>query len=292
MPPITEHQSSHTTKLLLLGHSGAGKTGALASLAAAGYNLRILDLDNGLDILKDYLSSPKSPYMKNGADYSKTVCFQTLTDEMKQVGGNVFPVRATVWQRVMNQLQGWDDGAIKLGKLVSWTDTDILVVDSLSTLARAAFNFDLQMNGFIGRMPTQNEARRSVWRAQDLLRGFLDLIYDDNIKANIILTAHITFASDFGSPKKDDQGNMDFSSVQGFPNAIGKALSPHIPRWFNSMLIARTVGAGIHAKHKIFTSSQMIDGVVITGKTSAPSKVAAEYPLESGLADYFKALRT
>lgn len=292
MPPITEHQSSRTTKLLLLGHSGAGKTGALASLAQAGYNLRILDLDNGLDILKDYLSSPKSQYMRNGADYSKSVTFQTLTDEMKQSGGTVYPVRATVWQRVMTQLDGWTDGTEKLGKLATWTEKDILVVDSLSTLAQAALNFDHQMNGFLGKSPTQNEARRSVWRAQDLLRGFLNLIYDENIKANVILTAHITFASDMGSPQKDAQGNTDWTSVQGFPNAVGKALSPHIPRWFNSVLVARTVGAGQHAKHRIYTSSQMIDGVVITGKTSAPSKVLAEYPLESGLADYFKALRS
>ena len=36
------------TKCILLGDSGTGKTGALASLVKAGYKLRVLDLDNKL----------------------------------------------------------------------------------------------------------------------------------------------------------------------------------------------------------------------------------------------------
>ena len=52
MPSLANHQSNEFTKLLIEGDSGSGKTGALASLVKAGYKLRILDMDNGLDALK------------------------------------------------------------------------------------------------------------------------------------------------------------------------------------------------------------------------------------------------
>ena len=60
MPALGQHQSSDIVKMLFIGPSGAGKTGALASLASAGYNLRILDMDNGLDVLANVLNNPKT----------------------------------------------------------------------------------------------------------------------------------------------------------------------------------------------------------------------------------------
>ena len=64
MPALGQHQSSDIVKMLFIGPSGAGKTGALASLASAGYNLRILDMDNGLDVLANVLNDPKKPLLE------------------------------------------------------------------------------------------------------------------------------------------------------------------------------------------------------------------------------------
>ena len=55
MPKGSQHSSASLTKMLLIGESGSGKSGALASLAAADYKLRILDFDNGLDFLMRYM---------------------------------------------------------------------------------------------------------------------------------------------------------------------------------------------------------------------------------------------
>ena len=55
MANISKHKSTSVTKLLLCGVSGSGKTSALASLANAGKKLRILDYDDGLDILPEFL---------------------------------------------------------------------------------------------------------------------------------------------------------------------------------------------------------------------------------------------
>ena len=56
MASIKNHTSVDVTKLLLVGDSGSGKTASLATLANAGYKLRILDFDNGLDILPEFLT--------------------------------------------------------------------------------------------------------------------------------------------------------------------------------------------------------------------------------------------
>jgi hypothetical protein len=45
---MLEHESNSIVKAMLAADSGSGKTGALACLVDAGFNLRILDFDNGL----------------------------------------------------------------------------------------------------------------------------------------------------------------------------------------------------------------------------------------------------
>ena len=74
MANIKTHKSAEYTKLMLVGDSGSGKTTALASLANAGYNLRILDFDDGLSILPEFLNK----------DAVKNVSFVTCKDSLGQ----------------------------------------------------------------------------------------------------------------------------------------------------------------------------------------------------------------
>jgi len=74
MANISKHKSADYTKLMLVGDSGAGKTSALASLANAGYNLRILDFDDGLSILPEFLNK----------DAVQRVSYVTLKDGLGQ----------------------------------------------------------------------------------------------------------------------------------------------------------------------------------------------------------------
>lgn len=302
--------------MLLIGDSGSGKTGALASLAAAGYNLRILDLDNGADILANYINTPGSPYA--AARTPGRVIFETLTEPMKKTAdGRVVPAKSTVWPETIRMLDHWqefkrnDDGKLildettkkpilvrDLGKLSSWTAQDILVIDTLTMLATAAFNFDSFLNGKLGLEGTragwtQNEHRRAIGRAQDMLEKFLQYLYDASIPCNVIVNAHITYVRDQGAgapePSGENSGEGLLAGVpeHGYPSALGRALSPRIPRYFNSVLYIRADGSGSAARHKIFTKSQGVVNV----KSSAPLKVKPFYPIETGLADYFRDLR-
>ena len=116
------------------------------------------------------------------------------------------------------------------------------------------------------------------------------MLYDSSIKCNVIVTSHITMVTDAGGSPKVEEGTFA-QTPTGYPSALGRALSPHIPRYFNSMLIARTVGAGPSAKHKIFTSAQNLGSQIIAGKTSAPLKAKPEYGLEWGLSEYLRDIR-
>jgi len=266
--------------MLFLGNSGTGKTGALASLADAGYNVRILDLDNGAEILVNLLTSSKSRYSKEAAS-RVSVC--TLTEPMRNLNGKLIPVKATVWVNLVKMLDHWKDGEEDLGKITTWGPKEVLVIDSLSMAANAAMNFHLQMNGRLVQGSTGNEYRRDIGGAQGLVENLLQLLFDDGIKCNVIVNSHIAYVDDPGQGEIDP----DKRDQTGYPNAVGKALSPKIPRYFNSCLMAKTEGAGSATKHKIFTKSQGM----VNLKSSAPLDVQVSYPLETGLADYFKALQ-
>jgi hypothetical protein len=291
---IAQHQSATTTKLLLIGHSGSGKTGALAALAAAGYKLRILDFDNGLDILRNYLTDPQSPYVRANPKCADNVDFVTCTDKMRNVAGNIMCAKAEAWQRATSMLVHWKYGegasAVDLGKITDWGSDTILVVDSLSMAATAALNFHLQMNGKLGQARTQNEARRDIGATQGHLRKMLELLYDDSIKCNTIVNSHITMVTESGlGPQSEEfkEGGGNGEAPKGFPSAIGRALSPIIPRFFNNVLFVDTAGSGMSAKHKIYTKSQ---GAILV-KSTAPLRVKAEYEIANGLAEFFAAVR-
>lgn len=284
MPSIASHQSAQSTKLLFIGDSGGGKSGALASLPAAGYNLRIVDTDNGLDVLKNLLTDPNSSYMRQDPRSAERVHFVTLTDKMKNVNGKLMPTAATVWTRAIGLLQDWKEPELdaegkpipgkfinQLGPITTWGPQDVLVIDSLTMLSNAALAFVLSMNGRLGQHPQLQD-----WGAgQGLVEGLLQMLYDENVKCNVIVNCHITFIGDEGQP------------TRGYPNTLGKALPPKVGRYFNTILMARSTGQGTNIKRKILTNT---NGVVEL-KNTAPLKVQAEYPLETGLADYFKAVR-
>jgi len=295
MAPIALHSSGTSTKLLLIGDSGAGKTGALMSLAAAGYRLRILDFDSGADILRNYATGAESPYIKQCPTVAANIDVITCTDMMKAIGGALQPVRATAWQKAIEMMMHWKETAViegkptitnDLGKLVEWGEKDILVIDSLTMAASAARNYHLQLNGKLGQARTQNEYRRDVGATQSIIRTLLETLYSDGIKCNIIVNSHITLVTESGLGPQSEEARGE--SSRGYPSSVGRALSPLIPRYFNSCLTIDTEGSGPSAKHYIYTKFR---GNVLL-KTPAPLKVKDKYEISNGLAEYFAAVRS
>jgi hypothetical protein len=294
MPSLKDHHRSTSTKMLLIGDSGSGKTGALAALAADGYNLRILDFDNGLSALVEYLTTPSSLYVagkppfKPVPDAVGRVHYSTCTDEMKQANGRIWAKKAEAWAKALKLLDNWEEDGVKFGPLSSWGPKDILVIDTLTKMCDVAMNHHLQMNAALGTVRTQNEWRRDIGAVQQMVRDVLQLLFDKNVACNVIINSHITMVNDQGvAPGADGTS----SSATGYPSAVGRALSPHIPRWFDSVLIAKATGSGTAVRRQIFTGPQNVAGQIVNAKNAAPLSVKPTYGLELGLAEYFRAVR-
>lgn len=267
MPELGSNLEQLPVKMLLIAHSGFGKTGSLASLAAAGYKLHILDYDNGTEVLLGYLDK----------QYWPNVEYETFTDKFKVLGDKAMPLTALAWQQGIQKLDKW---------ITAHNTTEhIMVLDSLTMISQAAFRHILYLNKRLGTRPYQSD----FGEAQRLIEDLLAFLYSKDVKCHIIVNSHISY---IGGPdpnadenKKDEQNSDTVKPLQGLPTSIGKALSPNIPRYFNNMVVGKVVGEGSGALRQLYT----VPMDLVPAKTSV--KLKASYPIATGLADIFKALR-
>ena len=259
-------------KLLVCAESGSGKTGALASLAATGYNLRVLDLDNNSRVLASLLTDPESPYVKANPKVAERLqSVIGLSEKRVATGGKLGMAKAEVWSKACGLLEKWKDGELDLGSITTWGVQDVLVVDSFTRLGESAMRFIQAMNGRLNAHPYQSD----YGEAQGLVKSFLEIVSDPEVKCNVILNCHIQSVEDTDGVSRD------------FPKAPGKAIAKDIATYFGSLLYITKTGVGTNVKRVLKTVPTGTLGV----KNTAPFRVAPEYPIESGLASYFAAVR-
>lgn len=265
-------------KLLLIGDSGNGKTGALVSLIKAGYNLRILDYDNGADIIKNILRDEGKSEL-----FDKHVNRQVVTDNFRIVGVNIIPT-ATAYNQGIKHIGNWPDN---LGPITTWTDKDIFVLDSLTFAGKAATRFCLNLNGRIADLPGWND----YFAAQGMLEKLCGLLYSEAVKCHVIVISHVREVAKTHQ-ELDSKGRPitveEEGSRKGYAETgAGKALSPVIGRYFNSVLLVDIEGSGAGTRRIIRTVPHENIGL----KNSAPGAVRPTYPIATGLAEYFAAVR-
>lgn len=269
MPTLNKHQSNEYTKLLIEGDSGSGKTGALTSLVREGYKLRILDMDNGLETLKQFI-------LKECPEKIENVEFRTLRDKRKASPlGAVIEGQPKAFISALTMLDRWrykdgEGNETDLGVPAEWGSDCILVIDSLTFLSDAAFDFREPLT------PKSSQGKydvRAVYKdAQDAVENVLALLTSESFRTNVIVISHIRYVDNPDGTKK------------GYPTAVGSALSPQIPRYFNSVALCQTSAGGKRTIQTVATA--MIDL-----KNPKPFAMAPSYPIETGLADFFKVLR-
>jgi|SRR5215831_4202377 len=277
MPTLDKHHSSTITKLLLIGDSGSGKTGALVSLILAGYKLWIMDFDNGVDIIVNLLKKSKPELL--GA-----VNAVVLTDTFRVDRARVVPTTASAWPRGVGLLSKWEDH----GSIETFGPKDVIVVDSLNFAGRCAMRHIQHLNGRLSVPPQLQDFRDG----QLLVESLCQMLYSDAIKCNVLCLTHLR---EIGQQQDvvDDKGRVRTvevpGTVKGFPETgTGRALSPTIGRYFNAVLLVDIVGSGLGTRRLIRTQPHNNVGL----KNSAPGIVKPSYPLETGLADYFRDLRS
>ncbi len=299
-------------KIILIGESGSGKTGALMALICAGYKLRMIDTDNGARTLRGLLD-PRYPYRayieSQGIDLNEAVSIIPIATNMKLrsvsrrlPNGNsaseriLAPVDAKAWDRIVSQLEHWRDPETGLddGYFASWTDKHVLAIDSFTTVSRQAYYYTQELNGHLGAREEGNTHLRDLNGAQSTLRRFLEMIYDPSVLCNVVIVCHIQRIDDSrGYNQSPEQVRMQdpeaVIEVKGFPASVGVALSKRVGIYFNDSFTVRQDGSGRNVKQKIVTTPTTIDGVNIAAKKSA--FLDPEYDVKTGLAEIFAALR-
>jgi len=263
MVDINDHQAGQFTKLIYLGDSGTGKTGSLVSLAKAGYKLRILDTDNGLDSLRSFLRREMPEGIPPGL-----VDFNTVNDSyiVTTQGPQLDPAQKTkAFVEAMKLMTTWSDGT----KPSEWGPEYVFVLDSLTGLGNQAFEFAKGLN------PSSKDPRQWFGAAQDAIESFVASITSKNFKCNVLLITHVK------------RREMPDGTVKGWPSAVGQALGDVIPKYFNTMILAETVGFGQNVKRKIKT----LPTGTIDLKNPAPFALPPDLDLGTGLATIFSTLK-
>lgn len=250
---VNQLPSLASNKMLVIGASGAGKTGSIIELAKSGYSLKIADFDDKVADLA----------VKSGI----------LTPE-EQENIDVIPFREAgekqhkSYKEFKKALDDWEG----TGGLTDWDTNTILLVDSLSFMGRAIFHEEERLN------PGVKDPRQLYNAAQTELQNMLGRLTSSSVLAHVILTAHIQYQDIYA--EQDDIP----SQTKGFPRGIGKAISPYLGSYFNSMIVVESK----KSKRVIKTKPDRFIDTKIPALESKGLK--EEYPVEGGMREIFKIL--
>ena len=255
MSSMLEHPSATTVKALCASDSGMGKTGALAPLVDAGFNLRILDFDKGLSVLNGFV--------KDRAKLGNVHYVDDLRDDFSLVAGRVGIKKAAGFQRAMDALEkgGPAYWGADIPPVKDWTKRDILVLDTLSSASRSALWLVMQSNA----AQFKNPEIQHYGVAMENLERMLNMIVSDLVPCHVIVNTHVT-------------------SVEGdarlYPEALGSKLPPKVGRYFDNV-----VAINLTAGNRVFQTKK---AGLLPLKTAVP--LPETIPIADGWVKIFEGL--
>ena len=235
--PIPATTSLAGPKIILEGPSGSGKTYALGTLvdwAARQTTQRevfVLFTENGLETLLGYWRDRKlavPPNLRWHVVKTPALPLSALIDGAKKAGlmnyesltKSVDPDRAknNPWEKLLTVLTDFPDDRTgqKFGNIGEWSNSRILVNDSLSETSNACFRMQ------VGNKPVASQPDYQV--AQQNLINWLRFMAQ-SLECTFVLTAHV-----------QRQANEVTGTVQLMTKAIGKALGDEIPQLFSETI--------------------------------------------------------
>jgi hypothetical protein len=254
--------------MIVLGDPGSGKTGGLCSLVKAGYWLGILDFDNGLDPLVQYIRHECPDKIGN-------VQYRTLRDKYKAgPDGPVIDGQAHAFSDSMKMLDRWKfknpDGTEEdYGHPAMWGPKKILVMDSLTMMSKSCFDWREQL---VAGKAGKYDQRAIYYDAQKIIEKSLANLTSESFETNVIVICHVQYIEDEDGVRR------------GYPKSVGSALSSWIGSYFNSMALCQTTPSGKRVVRTTPTPA-------ITLKNPRPFEMMKEYDISTGFAEFFEVLR-
>jgi hypothetical protein len=272
-------------RILLVGDSGTGKTGALWSLIEAGYSVALADFDNGADILRI-----KAAQAKPGL--ASRLHIVPLRDIINSVGESITiaePLAIVRFVRALNKWPGIDKS------LTQFSADTVFCIDTLNFLSRAVMYRFQHTNRKLDK-PVEPINYNII---QNEIRVLLDRLVSDQYQCSIIVNTHLDYREvregtslSVGMMERDVTGtdpkkiSTADTEVKGVPTAFGAKLGPQVGAYFNFTLRAtqRMIGNKVARRIQTASTDEVVD-------LKCPLDLPTELPLDTGLATIFKAWR-
>jgi len=238
-------------RILICGEPAAGKTGALAQLANAGYRLMIHDMDQNSRVIGSYLKP-------SAADvFISTYAVAKITNTNLFAGTSTAPKQAVEeMRRLCKMLEHWKTTEEDLGPSANLSAHDVIVIDSgtfLGELLLLAAHED----------PETKRDLRSLYNvAGRYYSAILDYLCSNKIGASVIVLTHLMQTGD-----KDDQGKI-ISNARDIPVGVGEKFSKKMQTYFSDIWHLEVDRMGKRSFKTSATNKASL-------RTSAPDKIKA-----------------
>lgn len=242
-------------RVLIYGEPASGKTGALAQLANAGYQLLIHDFDQNARVIGSFLTNTAASIHI----VTYTVAKMTGTNLFAGKQGDAAQAALKEMRRFCSMLQHWKDNDEDLGPSKNLTSKDVIVIDSgtfLGELLFLAAKSDPEANK---HTPTQYRIAGEYYSA------ILDYLCGNSVGASVLFLTHITQTGE-----KDSEGKF-VGKPRDIPVAIGDKMSKRLSTYFSDIWRLEVDRGG----NRLFkTAATATEGL----RTSNPAAIKAVEP--------------
>lgn len=229
--------SKQPVRMMIVGYPGTAKTGMIASLANAGYKIRMMDFDGNSQSLlaytdKDKLSNIDIVYledkMRNGERFIETTGIPTA------------------FRAGLDLMDEWkykepDGTLISLGRSRDWGCDTVLVLDSLTSMGLASFRRQQSLSN-----KTPLNTTEQVWGlAMAQQEAFIEKITSETNNFHVVVLSHLKIVGPKDLRKEDEDITKEIKKEMQelipnrlFPSALGRALPPVIGGHFPILIEA------------------------------------------------------